>query len=76
MPQSAQPKNNVDNIVETKRTIITLNSLDSLYAEIRDKNYNAVSFILSRTAKELQQAYDVSTISMNKSNVINELNLS
>jgi hypothetical protein len=53
-----QPKNS-GNIVEAKRPIITLNSTDSLYAEIRDKNYNAVSFCLSRTAKELQQAYDV-----------------
>ena len=53
-----QPKN-AATIVETKRTIVALNSSDSLYGEIRDKNYNAVSFCLSRTAKELQQAYDV-----------------
>ena len=56
-----QPKNS-GNIVESKRQIISLNSTDNLYAEIRDKNYNAVSFCLSRTAKELQQAYEVTLI--------------
>ena len=47
---------------EKKRSIITLNSADSLFAEIRDKNFNAVSSVLSRTAKELQQAYEVKII--------------
>ena len=50
-----------ENVDEKKRNIVTLNSADSLFAEIRDKNFNAVSPVLSRTAKELQQAYDVST---------------
>lgn len=49
-----------ENVEEKKKNIITLNSADSLFAEIRDKNFNAVSPVLSRTAKELQQAYDVS----------------
>ena len=47
-------------IIEAKKTAISLNSSDTLYAEIRDKNYNAISSSLSRTAKELQQAYEVS----------------
>lgn len=58
MPQVKDQNSIGGNIVETKRTVITLNSTDSLYAEIRDKNYNAVSSVLSRTAKELQQQYE------------------
>jgi hypothetical protein len=60
MPQSQQPKSTIgSSIVDAKRNVVTLNSTDSLYAEIRDKNYNAISHSLSRTAKELQQAYEV-----------------
>jgi vacuolar protein sorting-associated protein 33A len=50
---------NKTNPDEKKRMIVALNSSDSLFAEIRDKNFNAVSSVLSRTAKELQQAYEV-----------------
>lgn len=50
---------NKTNPDEKKRMIVALNSGDSLFAEIRDKNFNAVSSVLSRTAKELQQAYEV-----------------
>lgn len=50
------------NVVELKKSIVILNSSDSLFAEIRDKNFNAINHVLSRTAKELQQANEVSLI--------------
>lgn len=59
IPQEALKKLNKQNPEEKKRTVIALNSGDTLFAEIRDKNFNGVSSVLSRTAKELQQAYEV-----------------
>jgi hypothetical protein len=47
------------NVVEMKKSVAILNSSDSLFKEIRDKNFNAVNPVLSRTAKELQQANEV-----------------
>jgi hypothetical protein len=47
------------NVVEMKKSIVILNSSDSLFGEIRDKNFNAINSVLSRTAKELQQASEV-----------------
>ena len=44
------------NVVEIKKTIAILNSADSLFAELRDRNFYSVNHVLSRTAKELQQA--------------------
>lgn len=37
-----------------------LNSSDSLYAEIRDMNFQAVPAVLSRQAKKISAAYAVS----------------
>ena len=45
-----------------KKTIVILNSGDSLFKEIRDKNFHAINPVLSRTAKELQQANEVSEL--------------
>ena len=47
------------NVVEMKKSVVILNSSDSLFGEIRDKNFNAINPVLSRTAKELQQANEV-----------------
>jgi len=44
------------NVVEMKKSIAILNSADSLFSEIRDRNFQAINQVLSRTAKELQQA--------------------
>jgi hypothetical protein len=50
------PADNKVNVVELKKSVVILNSGDSLFGEIRDKNFNAINHVLSRTAKELQQA--------------------
>ena len=42
-----------------KKSIVILNSSDSLFSEIRDRNFHGINQVLSRTAKELQQANDV-----------------
>jgi hypothetical protein len=47
------------NVVDMKKSIVTLNSADALFREIRDKNFHAINPVLSRTAKELQQANEV-----------------
>lgn len=47
------------NVVEMKKSIVILNSADSLFGEIRDRNFHAINHVLSRTAKELQQANEV-----------------
>ena len=65
MPQ--ERKANQDpkvNVVEMKKSIVILNSADSLFSEIRDKNFHAINHVLSRTAKELQQANEVIIQSM------------
>ncbi len=61
IPQDRIKKSNIDgvNVVEMKKSIVILNSADSLYSEIRDKNFHAINQVLSRTAKELQQANEV-----------------
>ncbi|CAF0986915.1 unnamed protein product [Brachionus calyciflorus] len=62
IPQDRVKKQNQDdklNVVEMKKSIVILNSADSLYGEIRDRNFNAINPVLSRTAKELQQANEV-----------------
>ena len=43
---------------ETKKVI--LNSADALYAELRDKNFNAVGSIVSKKAKHITAEFDVS----------------
>lgn len=40
---------------------IILNSGDELYADLRDKNFNAVGAIVSRKAKVITAEFDVST---------------
>ena len=47
------------NVVEMKKSMVILNSADILFKEIRDKNFHAINPVLSRTAKELQQANEV-----------------
>ena len=42
-----------------KKSIVILNSADSLFNEIRDRNFQSINQVLSRTAKELQQASEV-----------------
>lgn len=62
IPQEKIKKPNQDdklNVVEMKKSIVILNSSDSLFAEIRDRNFNAINPVLSRTAKELQQTNEV-----------------
>lgn len=48
-----------------KKSIVILNSSDSLFAEIRDRNFNAINPVLSRTAKELQQTNEVKFLKQN-----------
>lgn len=65
IPQDKIKNQNQDdkvNVVEMKKSIVILNSADSLFSEIRDRNFNAINPVLSRTAKELQQANDVENI--------------
>ena len=57
-PQSSEANSKV-NVVEMKKSIVILNSADSLFGEIRDRNFHAINHVLSRTAKELQQANEV-----------------
>ncbi|XP_064620960.1 vacuolar protein sorting-associated protein 33A-like [Lineus longissimus] len=45
-----------ENIVELKKVI--LNSAEELYAEIRDKNFNAVGPVLSKKAKLISAQYE------------------
>jgi hypothetical protein len=64
MPQE-RPKSDATNdmkisVVEMKKSIVILNSSDSLFSEIRDRNFHSINHVLSRTAKELQQANEVS----------------
>ena len=64
MPQDRARKadaNSSVNVVEMKKSIVILNSADSLFSEIRDRNFQAINQVLSRTAKELQQANEVFT---------------
>ena len=60
---TANAPNTKVNVVELKPVKIILNSSDSLFNEIRDKNFHTISSVLSRTAKELQQVQDVRRVS-------------
>lgn len=44
----------------TERKKLQLNSAEELYAEIRDKNFNAVGAALSKKAKIISAAFEVS----------------
>lgn len=48
---------------ETKKVV--LNSSDALFAELRDKNFNAVGSIVSKKAKHITAEFDVSDILKN-----------
>lgn len=54
-----KPSSEGVNVVEIKKSVVILNSADSLFSEIRDRNFHAINQVLSRTAKELQQANEV-----------------
>lgn len=43
----------------TERKKLQLNSAEELYAEIRDKNFNAVGSVLSKKAKIISAAFEV-----------------
>lgn len=45
---------------------LQLNSAEELYAEIRDKNFNAVGAALSKKAKIISAAFEVSPASSDK----------
>ena len=45
---------------ETKKVI--LNSSDALFAELRDKNFNAVGSIVSKKAKHITAEFDVRNV--------------
>lgn len=47
----------------TERKKLQLNSAEELYAEIRDKNFNAVGAALSKKAKIISAAFEVSVTS-------------
>jgi len=57
------------NVVEMKKTVVILNSSDSLFGEIRDRNFYGINHVLSRTAKELQQTNEMK----NKLNSVSEI---
>ena len=62
IPQDRIKKSNSPdavNVVEMKKSIVILNSADSLFSEMRDRNFQSINQVLSRTAKELQQANEV-----------------
>lgn len=44
----------------TEAKKLQLNSAEELYAEIRDKNFNAVGSVLSKKAKVISAAFEVS----------------
>lgn len=57
---TAEEKKNSNNALPTEPKKIILNSADELYAELRDKNFNAVGGIVSRKAKTITAEFDVS----------------
>jgi hypothetical protein len=59
-PKSEATSDMKISVVEMKKSIVILNSSDSLFSEIRDRNFHSINHVLSRTAKELQQANEVS----------------
>lgn len=48
----------------TEAKKLQLNSAEELYAEIRDKNFNAVGSVLSKKAKIISAAFEVSRVSL------------
>lgn len=48
--------------VPTEPKKVILNSSDELYADLRDKNFNAVGSIVSRKAKTITAEFDVSQV--------------
>lgn len=61
-PEKFVPKKQGDGGKElpTEAKKLQLNSAEELYAEIRDKNFNAVGSVLSKKAKVISAAFEVS----------------
>lgn len=63
-PEKFVPKKQGDGGKElpTEAKKLQLNSAEELYAEIRDKNFNAVGSVLSKKAKVISAAFEVSQL--------------
>lgn len=61
-PEKFAPKKQGDGgkDLPTEAKKLQLNSAEELYAEIRDKNFNAVGSVLSKKAKVISAAFEVS----------------
>ena len=59
--QSSSPGSSVPQEVPAEPKKIILNSSEDLFAELRDKNFNAVGPALSRKAKLISAQFDAST---------------
>lgn len=64
-PEKFAPKKQGDGgkDLPTEAKKLQLNSAEELYAEIRDKNFNAVGSVLSKKAKVISAAFEVSQLS-------------
>lgn len=60
-PEKFAPKKQGDSgkDLPTEAKKLQLNSAEELYAEIRDKNFNAVGSVLSKKAKVISAAFEV-----------------
>jgi len=58
--QSSNQQQEESQGVPTEPKKIILNSSDELYADLRDKNFNAVGSIVSKKAKVITAEFDVS----------------
>lgn len=60
-PEKFAPKKQGDGgkDLPTEAKKLQLNSAEELYAEIRDKNFNAVGSVLSKKAKVISAAFEV-----------------
>jgi hypothetical protein len=60
-PEKFAPKKQGDSgkDLPTEAKKLQLNSAEELYAEIRDKNFNAVGSVLSKKAKIISAAFEV-----------------
>jgi vacuolar protein sorting-associated protein 33A len=69
IPQNNNNINELSTSSNDKKPTIILNSADSLFSEIRDKNFQSINQVLSRTGKELQQANEAK----NRLNSVSEI---
>lgn len=58
--RSNQKEGGVTPEVSTEPKKFILNSSDELYADLRDKNFNAVGAVVSKKAKAITAQFDVS----------------